>query len=288
MHRQPVRLGWHELPATARAAIEQHGRVLKVEPIGQGINSQFAATLHTDTGAVFCKGAWDDGSMLQREARINAGLPPCTPRLRWTTETDDWTFAAFDHVAGRPANFAPRSPDLPRLRALFSEPWPAPPAVTRRLSTRWASLPGWSRLARQFPETLDPWAQRHLARLIALEADAPNHVSGNDLLHTDLSPLNFLVGDQVWLVDWAWACLGPAWVDVAFMVLRLIYAGHTCAEAETWAATVPTWAAASDEALLAFAVAVSGVWGFKSRTDPARHRDELTSAARRWLGYRYD
>lgn len=186
-----MRLSWHELPPSARTAIEQHGTVLGVEPIVQGINSQFAATLHTNTGPVFCKGARDDGGMLQGEARINAGLPPCAPRLRWTTQADDWTFATFDHVNGRPANFAPGSPDLPGLHVLFSESWPAPPMLTRRLATRWAGLPGWSRLARQFGDTLDPWAQRHLPRLVELEADAPNHVSGNDLLHTDLSPLNF-------------------------------------------------------------------------------------------------
>jgi hypothetical protein len=288
MHRQPVRLGWHELPQAARAAIEQHGRVLGVEPIGQGINSAFTATLHTETGIVFCKGARDDGGMLRREATINPGLPPYAPRLRWMVEVDDWTFAAFDHVTGRRANFAPGSPDLARLRSLFTEPWPAPPTLTRQLATRWAELPGWALLAQQFRDRLNPWAQQHLPRLVELEADAPNHVSGNDLLHTDLSPLNFLINDQVWLVDWAWACRGPAWVDVAFLVLRLIHAGHSCTEAESWAATVPTWAQASDEELLAFAVAISGIWDLKSRTDPAPHRDGLTEAARRWLVHRYD
>jgi hypothetical protein len=288
MHRQPERLGWDELPQAARAAIEQHGRVLGVEPIGQGINSVFTATLHTEVGTVFCKGVRDDGGMLRRETTINPGLPPYAPRLRWTVEVDDWTFAAFDHVTGRPANFAPGSPDLTRLSALFARPWPAPPILTRRLATRWAGLPGWVRIAEECPESLDLWARRHLPQLIEMEADAPNHVSGDDLLHTDLSPLNVLIDDRVWLVDWAWACRGPAWVDVAFLVLRLIHAGHLCADAESWAATVPTWAQASDEALLAFAVAISGIWELKRRTDPAQHRDRLTDAARRWLVYRYN
>jgi hypothetical protein len=259
-----------------------------VEPIGQGINSQFTATLHTDTGPVFCKGTRDDDGMLRREARINPGLPACAPPLLWMVEVDNWTFAAFHHATGRPANFAPGSPDLPRLRTLFSKPWPAPPALTRRLATRWASLPGWARIAQQSPQSLDPWAQHHLPRLVALEAAAPTFVDGDDLLHTDLSPLNFLVGDRVWLVDWAWACRGPAWADVAFLVLRLIHAGHSCADAEAWAATVPTWASASDEALLAFVVAISGIWELKRRTHPAAHRDALTEAARRWLRHRHD
>lgn len=92
----------------------------------------------------------------------------------------------------------------------------------------------------------------------------------------------------MWLVDWAWACLGPAWVDVAFVVLRLIHAGHSCAEAESWAAAVPRWAKASEEDLLAFAVAISGIWELKSRINPAPHRDRLTDAAHRWLVYWYD
>lgn len=282
-----MRLSWHELPASARAAIEQHGRVFRAEVIGQGINAVFCATLHTETGPVFCKGARDDGGMLRREARLNPCLPSCAPRLRWTVDVDDWTFAAFDHVTGRPANVAPGSPDLSRLWALFNQAWPAPPTLTRRLATRWAGLPGWARLAQEDPGSLDPWARRHLPRLLELEAGAPDLVGGDDLLHTDLSPLNFLIGDQVWLVDWAWACRGPAWVDVAFLVLRLIHAGHSCAEAESWARTVPTWAHATDAGLLAFAVAISGIWEWKSRTDPAPHRDELTDAARRWLRHRY-
>ncbi|HEU5473212.1 MAG TPA: hypothetical protein VFV67_21420 [Actinophytocola sp.] len=113
-------------------------------------------------------------------------------------------------------------------------------------------------------------------------------MAGDDLLHTDMSPLNFLIGDRVWLVDWAWACRGPAWIDVAFLVPRLIHAGHGCADAESWAATVPSWVNTSNEALLAFAVAVSGIWAYKRRTDPAPHRDELTDAARRWLRHRFE
>jgi hypothetical protein len=271
---------------SARTAIEAHGTVLGVELIGHGINSAFAAILHTETGTVFCKGSLDDG-MLRREARLNPGLPPCAPLVRWTVDVDGWTFAAFDHVTGHPADFAPGSPDLPRLRNLLAEPWPAPPMLARRLATRWAGLPGWARVAEQCPGSLDPWAQQRLPRLIELETVAPYLVGGDDLLHTDMSPLNFLIGDRVWLVDWAWACRGPAWVDVAFLLLRLVRAGHSCADSESWAATVPRWAHASDEALLAFAVAISGIWEFKRRTDPAPHRDELTDAAYRWLRHRY-
>jgi hypothetical protein len=288
MHRQPVRLSWRDLPASVRAAIERHGRVLGAEVIGQGINATFAATLHTESGPVFCKGAHDDDGMLRREARINPYLPPCAPRLRWTVEVDGWTFAAFDYVTGRPADVAPGSSDLPRLRALFDQPWPAPPMLRRQLSTRWAGLPGWARLAHDDPASLDSWARRHLSRLLELEAGAPDLVGGDDLLHTDLSPLNFLISDQVWLVDWAWACRGPAWVDLAFLVLRLISAGHSCADAERWARTLPTWAHATDAQVLAFAVAVAGIWELKSRSDPAPHRDKLTNASRQWLLHRYE
>jgi putative SOS response-associated peptidase YedK len=35
-------------------------------------------------------------------------------------------------------------------------------------------------------------------------------------------------------------------------------------------------------------LAIAGIWEWKSRTDPAPHRDTLTEAARHWLRHRYE
>lgn len=63
--------------------------------------------------------------------------------------------------------------------------------------------------------------------------------------HTDLHPLNVLVSDRPRIVDWAWARKGRPWVDLAFLHLRLMLAGHEPHDDE-----VP------DE----FVVAVYGMW----------------------------
>jgi hypothetical protein len=48
-------------------------------------------------------------------------------------------------------------------------------------------------------------------------------VDGNTLIHTDVTPYNFLLHDGgVTLVDWSMPCGGAAWIDTALMVIRLV------------------------------------------------------------------
>ncbi|MEV6906662.1 hypothetical protein [Amycolatopsis sp. NPDC051071] len=55
-----MRPTWNDLPRTVRAAIEaETGPVSRVEVPAAGRNSDFAATLFTQRGAVFCKGIVD-------------------------------------------------------------------------------------------------------------------------------------------------------------------------------------------------------------------------------------
>ncbi|OAA18825.1 hypothetical protein AAY23_11151, partial [Frankia casuarinae] len=49
------------------------------------------------------------------------------------------------------------------------------------------------------------------------------------------------------MVDWGWPAQGAGWVDAAFMVIRLIGAGHTPQQAEQWAAGLDCWAGGTDE-----------------------------------------
>lgn len=91
-----------------------------------------------------------------------------------------------------------------------------------------------------------------------------------------------------WLrvVDWAWSRASVPWLDAGFLLLRLIEAGHSPAEAEQWAANTEAWVAAAEDDRTAFAVAVLGIWEFLQRDQPLPHRERLTDAARRWAKHR--
>jgi hypothetical protein len=67
-------------------------------------------------------------------------------------------------------------------------------------------------------------------------------VDGNTLVHTDVTPYNFLLHDgDVTLVDWSMPCRGAACIDTALMVIRLVRAGHSPEQAEAWAGGIPVW-----------------------------------------------
>jgi thiamine kinase-like enzyme len=109
------------------------------------------------------------------------------------------------------------------------------------------------------------------------------------LAHTDLHSLNLLAHEgRVRIVDWAWSRKANPAIDPAFLVTRLIEAGHTSAEAEAWADQVPTWREASQETRTALAVAIWGIWEYLERHQPLPHRRVLTAAARTWAHHRLD
>jgi hypothetical protein len=75
-------------------------------------------------------------------------------------------------------------------------------------------------------------------------------------------------------------------MDIGFLVLRLIEAGHTPRDAEQWAGTVAVWNTGSETARTAFAIVVLGVWEYLQRNHPLPHRERLTDVARQWARYR--
>jgi hypothetical protein len=279
-----------QLPASVRSAIEDRtGAVLRAVVPEAGRNSDLSAVLHTAEGLLFCKGiAESDGSrgrMHRHEADINQWVPTTiAPRLRWRTEVDGWLLLGFDHVPGRYADLSPRSVDLPVVAELVTTlttelahcPAPAP-----RLAEQWARFAAWRRIAKDIPDNLDPWAREHLDELIEWEARAIELVNGDDLVHTDLHPLNILVGDhRAKVIDWAWSRKASAAVDVAFLIPRLVDAGHEPGDAGKWAETVPTWRDTSRETRTAFAVAIWGIWELLKRDSPLTHRAPLATAAK--------
>ncbi|MEU5722741.1 hypothetical protein ABZ783_13060 [Micromonospora sp. NPDC047738] len=247
-----------------RREVERHaGKVRHAESLSDGAACELAVTLYTSAGRVFCKGGQANGPgawLYRKEARINPWLPDAAPRLYWTVERDGWLVLGFEHAPGRHPCLEPGSPDLDTvadlLAALARELTPCPPVEVQPFRERWRGL------------------------------IAPELVDGDTLLHTDMTPRNFLLGDRLRLVDWSAPCRGAAWIDTAFMLVRLIRAGHSPADAERWAVRIPAFAEADGEAITAFTDAMVRLWGRMQRSAPAPHRGPLLDAARQWHAHR--
>lgn len=284
-----ARSTWVDLPASVRAAIEHRvGPVAHAVIPTAGRNSDFSATLHTEGGTVFCKGIADAegarGTMHRHEADVNPWLPPMiAPRLRWRVETDGWLLLGFEHVPGRHADLSPGSPDLRAIVATVNSmavELTLCSAAAPRLADQWARLAAWRRLA-DSPADVDCWTRRHLDLLVDWETRAVELVDGDSLVHTDLHSLNILVCDgNARIVDWAWSRRGAAAVDVAFLIARLIAAGHRPADAAGWAETLPLWRHTPVATRTSLAVAIWGIWEYQRRARPRPLWQRLVPAAR--------
>lgn len=291
-----ARTTWQELPTAVRTAIEHEtGPVARAEIPDAGRNSDFSATLHTSTGIIFCKAIADAegsrGHMHRREAAVNPWLPhSVAPLLLWTTEADGWLVLGFDHVPGRHADLSPGSPDLTAVATTVTALTDALthcPAEVPRLADQWDRLSAWRRLAKRPDASLDVWTVDHLDELCAWEARGIELVNGDNLVHTDLHSLNILVGPKgTRIVDWAWSRTGAAAVDMAFLIARLVAAGHTPAAAERWADDLAVWHATTPAERTAFAVSIWGIWTHQSLEQPRPLWDELVPAAAAWARHR--
>jgi hypothetical protein len=262
-----LRIDWDDLPEASRNAIEMRtGAVLKAETAAEGLNSQVAVFLRTDSETIFVKGLRSDhprAATQRREAMINPYVLPVGPRLLWQMEIDDWNFLAFEYFDGRHADYSPGSPDLP---------------VVVKAMRQLAQLP--------CPDLPLKRAEHRLAECVD-DRSALDLLRGDSLLHTDFNPFNILInGDTARIIDWAWPTRGAAWIDPAYFVLRLINAGHSPAQAELWAAQTPAWHTASDEALDIFALASSRLWDQIARDDPQPWKKRMSESARGWAHHR--
>ncbi|WP_335938034.1 aminoglycoside phosphotransferase [Streptomyces sp. PTD5-9] len=279
---------WAELPDDVRAMVrERVGRVDRVEPVGQGFSSPFAAVLDTARGRFFVKGVRRDHPLAwtqAREAAVNPYVVPVGPRLRWRVTADGWDLLGFAYVAGRGADYAPGSADLPLV-------------VDAMTALGRITCPG---------VELEAAEERFGSRLDD-PADAAL-LAGTALLHTDWFHTNVHIDDgdggrdggdgeggrgdgrgaRVHVVDWAWATRGAAWVDPACWVVWLGFAGHGPYEAEQWAAKVPAWSAASAHELDVAAVALRRYWRSTEEEHPNDWTRRLRGAADRWAADRLD
>jgi len=187
-----------------------------------------------------------------------------TPALRWHLDVAGWNVLGFEHIEGRHPEYRPGSVDLPIvvevMQALGAIPCPDVPV--KDAGQRWAS---------------------YLDRPAAAELFA-----GNTLLHTDYNPENILITPDgtARLIDWAWPTRGAAWIDPCCLLLRLIAAGHTARQAETWAQRTHAWHTASADALDMFSLASARLWKEIADSDPRPWKQRMATAAREWAGTR--
>ena len=239
-----ARMRWAQLPADVRTGVESvlGSPVLSGQSQAGGFSNGTADRVRTRSGSTaFVKAistAMNAGAadLHRREARITAALPRGvpTPRLLGVYDDGDWVALVLQDIEGHHPALPWRDSDLhaaldmlTRLAELVT-PCPisdAPPA-SEVLAEPFA---GWDRIAGSQPDDLDPWAAQHLPVLRRLAADALGAVQGDTLVHYDVRADNLLIDatGQVSLLDWPWACRGPAWLDTVMLLGTVhLYGGH--------------------------------------------------------------
>jgi aminoglycoside phosphotransferase (APT) family kinase protein len=237
-----VRQDWQTVPEHIRHAFEAWAGSPVVSAISQvhGFSPGVAARLKLADGrGLFVKAVSSEPNAQspafhRREARIVGALPlhVPVPRLQWVHDDGEggWIVLVFEEADGVHPRQPWQSDELQQvldgMADLFDKLTPSPlplgalPSASERVIR---PICGWQRLlhsdSAEVRQRLDPWSQRHLARLAELEAQAPAAVSGDTLLHFDIRADNVLLGaEHVWFFDWPHACIGADWFDVVGFV----------------------------------------------------------------------
>jgi aminoglycoside phosphotransferase (APT) family kinase protein len=209
----------------------------------------------------------DSPAFHRREARIAAQLPASAPvpRLLWSYDDGEWVVLLFEDIAGSHPTVPWRDDELTRVLAALHDLGlvltPSPidaPSIDAALKPL---LVGWRSFA-SAGAVPDGWAGRHLDDLAALEATWADGASGTTLLHTDLRADNMLLTDErVVFIDWPWAAVGAAWIDLANMLPSVAMQGGP----EPWTVfdAHPVSRGADPDAVTAYVAGLAGffVWG---------------------------
>jgi hypothetical protein len=250
-HTAP-RVPWTDLDPALRACVEETvGAVVEAVTVWAGFSCDFAAVLDTARGSFFAKGVRREhpaAAQQHIEAVVAPYVTALSPRLLAHIRACGWDVLVFEYVDAVHADLSPGSPHLPQvaeaLRLLTALPPPGADLPIDRVADRWRDH---------------------------LDTPARALLDGESLVHTDLNPHNLLCGGgRAYIVDWATAARGPAWVDVAHAVLRLIEQGHTAADAEAWARQVPCWRRVSAAEVDALVTAHVGAWRAVVEPDDVR------------------
>jgi hypothetical protein len=281
------RLQWDELPDHIQRALEERlgASVVAASTQPGGFSPGVAARLSLADGRrVFVKAVSgsinpDSPGMHRREARIAAALPGSVPTSRFLDSYDDgdWIALIFEDIEGTTPQTPWQQAELDRvLRAieeLSASLTPAPIDVEPVGELMPNVFTGWKRLAAGVAtgdddlRDVDPWIQRNLGELVALEAASANAATGTTLLHTDLRADNILLTpSRVFFIDWPWASRGAPWVDLLFMLPSVAMQGGP----KPWEIfdAHPLARRAPDGAVTAVVAAAAGFMIFGSRLPP--------------------
>ncbi|MEU1397150.1 phosphotransferase [Micromonospora zamorensis] len=303
-HASALRPSWPTLPAALRAAVADRlgAPVVTARVAGAGFTRGFAAVLHTaDGGRAFVKAApaAEQPHLVQwyaREAAILDRLPTDlpAPRPRWTLSEAGWFVLCTDAVDGH----TPRLPWVPaeldatlagyaQVAAALAEPSVELTALgLPQLSDLARSdILWWEEVAagREPAPPLPAPAQGRLAELVALESRLPRYAAGaTSLIHGDLRVDNVLIDahGRAWFCDWTWVCSGPAWFDLAGLLLTAYASGL---DADRLFATHPTTVGAPPDALDATLAALAGYYLTGAAAAPPTASPHLP-AHQRWSG----
>lgn len=286
---QGVRIDWLSVPQHVRKAVEAGlgSSIVSVTTQPTGFTPGVATRCRLADGRrIFIKAAGPEPNaelpaIHRREARIVSALPISAPvpRLQWSYDEGEggWIVLVFDEAQGnhpaQPWQSAELNQVLDALVVLNTALTPSPLAPTNvRLAQDLFKDEhgGWIRLATEEPSRLvglDAWSRRHFDALIELEATAPAAVVGNTLLHFDTRADNLLLApDHVWFVDWPHACIGAAWIDVAFFAPSVTMQGGPAPELVCM--HHPAYRAADPDALTAAIASIAGFFIHRSLQPP--------------------
>jgi Aminoglycoside/hydroxyurea antibiotic resistance kinase len=290
-----VTVTWDDLPDSVRATVQQHfGPAVEAIEIAAGQSSDLSTVLRNHSGQpVFLKGVRGRSRRmrwLRNEITVGALAQGIAPEVLFHADVEDedgvdWLVVAFEHVSGRAASLAPDSPDLPLVASVVEKISAVSAPELRPLRDRWDDTDWWDKLAAEAPDVVQGWDVDEMTRW---SASVPELVNGDRLLHTDLHGEQFLLGAEgsIHVIDWGLPGSGAAWVDTAFLVLRLIGAGHHPEQAEAWARGLECFSRVDNETLTAFAVYVAGLWGYWAATDTERGANHRARLARDYAAWR--
>jgi Ser/Thr protein kinase RdoA (MazF antagonist) len=179
--------------------------------------------------------------LTRQELRVSAALPAEAPVPRLlggfdTTADGDgpgWVVLVLEDVDGA----HPRTPwveseidaAVTALRDLAAALTPAPPiGLPSAADQLRGDFAGWDLVAGDPPPDLEPWFLEQLPALRAASARGLAALTtGDSVVHCDIRADNMLVrpDGRVVIVDWPWACVGPAWLDTALLAMNVLVHG---------------------------------------------------------------
>ncbi len=303
-----VRLEWSALPLPVRTAVEHFlgSRVVSAVTQPGGFSPGVAARLRAEDGRrVFVKAVGPEPNpfsplLHRREATIVAALPAHAPvpRLLWTYDEGDggWVALVFEDVDGHHPAQPWRMDELDRVLdavlALSEDLTPSPVDAGSAGAMFAEEFCGWRRLLDERPAGLDDWSARHREALATLEADVPAAAAGDTLLHLDLRADNLLLTpERVVVVDWPWARVGAAWIDLVCFAPSVAMQGGP--DPETLLQRHPAVRAASAAHITTVIAAIAGFFTRQALLPPPPGLPTLRAfqaaqgvIARRWLASR--